>query len=225
MAATLWALALVPPAPADAYIYFGNAQTIGRASNDGTGVDPNFIDVDGFACGVAVTEDHIYWADLDSIGRANIDGTGVEQNFVTFDAFPNVCGLAADSSRIYWANRAANSIGAAGLAGTGVQHSFIPLGSSPCGVAVDADYLYYGWNFPGAMLARAPLGAPVPQPVPGATNSASCAVGVGPDSVYYADYYAAGTSQPIHKATKSGVNYTNFIPGADTPCGIVESAH
>jgi hypothetical protein len=208
-------------ASAEAYIYFGNATTIGRAANDGTQVDRNFIDVDGFACGVAVTPTHIYWADLGSIGRANLDGTGVEQDFITFDPFPNLCGIAVDANHVYWANRVTSSIGRASLAGTGFNNAFVPLGTPPCGVAVDETHVYYASNSVAGALGRALVGTGAPVPGPGAIHPASCAVGVGPGAVYYGDFYGADPSNPIHAVTKAGINHPSQVPGSRMPCGIV----
>ena len=67
---------------AAAFIYWGNfvQGTIGRAENDGSGANPNFITDGGCVQSVAVDANHIYWANetVGSIGRANIDGTGVD---------------------------------------------------------------------------------------------------------------------------------------------------
>src|SRR5262245_57173888 len=83
----LLALALAPRA--GAAVYWGNAigpvfglpgTTIGRANNDGTGVDLNFIGGASTPEAVAVDTAHVYWineTDNHSIGRANLDGTGV----------------------------------------------------------------------------------------------------------------------------------------------------
>ncbi len=73
------ALALLALAPAaGAYVYWGNfvKGTIGRAENDGGGVNPAFITGAGSPQSVAVDANHIYWGNeaAGSIGRANIDG-------------------------------------------------------------------------------------------------------------------------------------------------------
>ena len=89
----LLALALAPTAGAS--VYWGNTAgpvfglpgtTIGRADNDGTGVDPSFIAGASTPDAVAVDTAHVYWineTDGHSIGRANLDGTGVDQHFIT----------------------------------------------------------------------------------------------------------------------------------------------
>ena len=86
------------------YIYWANIATpapppeqgppgaIGRASLDGTGVEPNFIPSVN-AGGVAVDDQYIYWADSDTgaIGRANLpnapdgDPTNITQSFIGGD--------------------------------------------------------------------------------------------------------------------------------------------
>ncbi len=122
------ALALLALAPAaGAYVYWGNfvKGTIGRAENDGGGVNPAFITGAGSPQSVAVDANHIYWGNeaAGSIGRANIDGTGVDPNFIPNVKGPN--GVAVTSTSIYWAAVAGGSIGRAKLDGTSPQRELI----------------------------------------------------------------------------------------------------
>ncbi|MGH7358949.1 MAG: hypothetical protein ACREJR_09055, partial [Candidatus Rokuibacteriota bacterium] len=88
--AGLAVLSLAFASRAEAFVYWtNNAQsegtTIGRASNDGSGVDQSFIAGLNDPTGVAVDSRHVYWANrgTNTIGRANIDGSGVDKDFIT----------------------------------------------------------------------------------------------------------------------------------------------
>ena len=80
--------ALLPP-PADAFVYWTRSNmtedAIGRANNDGSAVDMNFITGCRGVKGVTVGGGYIYWANLQggTIGRAKIDGSEVNQSFIT----------------------------------------------------------------------------------------------------------------------------------------------
>jgi hypothetical protein len=146
----LLALALTPRA--EASIYWGNSigpvfglpgTTIGRADNDGTGVDLNFIGGASTPEAVAVDAAHVYWineTDNHSIGRANLDGTGVNQRFITR---VNPGSLAVDGSHVYWTELSGTRIGRANLDGTGIEQDFITGARLPGGVAVDRAHVYW----------------------------------------------------------------------------------
>jgi hypothetical protein len=144
------ALALTPRA--DASVYWGNAigpvfglpgTTIGRADNDGAGVNLNFIGGASTPEAVAVDAAHVYWineTDNHSIGRANLDGTGVNQRFITR---VNPGSLAVDGSHVYWTELSGTRIGRANLDGTGIEQDFITGARLPGGVAVDRAHVYW----------------------------------------------------------------------------------
>ena len=145
------ALALAPRAGAS--VYWSNAvgpafglpgTTIGRATNEGIGVNQNFIGGASTPEAVAVDSAHVYWindTDRHSIGRANLDGTGVNQRFITgVDAGS----LAVDGAHIYWTDVVSGDrIGRAGLDGAGVERDFITGARIPSGVAVDRTHIYW----------------------------------------------------------------------------------
>src|SRR5918911_864249 len=95
--ATLVLATFVLAAPADAFVYWANRATIGRANLDGTGASQNFIPGALNPSGVAVDGAHVYWANVNTgtIGRANLDGTGVDQSFITGASRPG--GVAVDA--------------------------------------------------------------------------------------------------------------------------------
>src|ERR1700749_909755 len=103
LASTLLA-SLLLAAPAGAFVYWADTQnqTIGRAENDGSGVNDAFIPTGPLPFAVAVDSAHIYWANQNgnSIGRANIDGTEVNNNFISSITKPT--GGAVNATSIFW---------------------------------------------------------------------------------------------------------------------------
>ena len=208
---------------ASAYIYVGNGPHVVRANNDGTGVDPNFITVDGFVCGVAVDSTHIYWTDLNSVGRADLDGTNVQQDLFTIaDPAKSFCGVALDSSHVYWAERHLNKIGRADLDGGNPQPTLFTAASQPCGVAVDGTYVYFAPNASGP-ITRFPKDGGAPVAMGWATGNAACSIAVSDKAVYYADHNASGAT-PIHAASTTSMSVLADVPGATRPCGIAVTA-
>jgi hypothetical protein len=125
---------------------------IARANLDGSGVENQFIPVQGghLWMGLAVDSNYIYWIDSalghQSIGRANLDGTGVDPSFIAGASAQDgvVPGsLAVDGQHIYWTDPYRGAIGRANLDGTGVNWNFITGASLPSGVAVDFGHLYW----------------------------------------------------------------------------------
>jgi hypothetical protein len=133
---------LVWASSAHAYVYWGAFGNIGRAGNDGSSPEREFIHglAPGFVCGVAVDSAHIYWADYnrETIGRANIDGTGVEPEFIK--GAHHACGVAVSPTHVYWTSRD-GYVGFAGIDGSAPSVTATP-GSEPCGIAVGPQYVY-----------------------------------------------------------------------------------
>jgi hypothetical protein len=84
------------------HIYWANtadgvdADTIGRANLDGSGLDQSFISGATDPIGVAVDAQHVYWTNgPGTIGRANLDGSGIDQSFIS-GLSTNLFGIAAD---------------------------------------------------------------------------------------------------------------------------------
>ena len=142
---------------------------IGRASLDGSNVNPSFITGPSSPSrrvwGVAVDANYVYWTNNDntaitnSIGRASLDGSNVNQNFMTFTVIPGVSGLpvglAVDSNHIYWTDAISGYIGRASLDGSNGDQNFLAV-TAYWGVAVDANYVYWGNNRDGS-IGRASL--------------------------------------------------------------------
>jgi hypothetical protein len=173
--AALLVLPLAHDPRAEAFIYWTQADGIGRAALDGTPIDETFIDLrPDDPASVAVDARHIYWIQADGIGRASLDGTGVDTEFIPgsidVDFAPGPA-FAVDENHIYWTeNRFDASAGLyaayvarANLDGTGVKRDFIRFIGLAGGVAVDANYIYWregspvAISFPGGAIGRAKI--------------------------------------------------------------------
>jgi hypothetical protein len=164
------ALAIAPPA--HGFIYWANDSSIGRADNDGSDANPNFIAGQAEPCGLAADSQHIYWANEGgaSIGRANLDGTGIDPNFIsTPGELP--CGVALDGTRIWWANQlvpgGANtgSVARANLDGSNPQVMFSTstFVEGPRGVGVGSDLVFWSnRNASPPSIGRAGVDPPPP---------------------------------------------------------------
>jgi hypothetical protein len=145
------------------FIYWaqGDATTgsIGRANLNGSDPNPNFIPHSAGVSnpsGIAVTPTAIYWQNGgNAIGRANIDGTAPNPNFITTSN--SNCGLAADSSFLYYLNNGGTRIGRASLDGASAQGDFASIPEAFCGLSVDINYLYWASDS-GNTVGRVPVG-------------------------------------------------------------------
>ena len=227
----LLGLALAPRAGAS--VYWTNTvgpvlslpgTTIGRANNDGTGINQNFISGASTPTAVAVDATHVYWLNDDdrSIGRANLDGTGVNQRFLTGT---NAGTLAVDGAHIYWADIVTGDrIGRANLDGTGVEPSFITGASLPSGVAADSAHVYWT-NSDTHRIGRANLdGTGVDQSfIDVGFNRRPVGLAVDAAHLYWADIRA----DTIGRANIDGTAVNpDFLPTGPFPFGVaVDSAH
>ena len=135
-----------------AHLYWSDANGIGRASVNGSNVEPDFITTAQSPAGVAVDAQYIYWASRASggptaataaIGRANLDGTGVDESFIVTgwrDA------VAVDADHLYWTS--GPGIGRADLDGTDVDKFFIDVWETHA-VAVDPAHVYWTGSYIG----------------------------------------------------------------------------
>ena len=188
---------------------------------------------------------HIYWADptadwtpsdplfgTATIGGASLDGTGMTDAAVT--GLESPCGVAANVTHLFWANRRQDGIGRANLDGSGLNNLFIrtPSGSYPCGVAVDDSYVYWanhGYGTRGTTIGRAKLdGSSVDAGfVGGALNP--CGVAVDDGYLYWANEEAApGSGGTIGRARLdgSGADVDFVQTDAVLPCGVaVDGSH
>jgi len=219
---------LLVAASASAFVYWADSQNnrIGRASNDGSGVNPNFIVGTGpLTSAVAVDASHVYWINQNgnSIGRASIDGSGVNNSFITGVIKPS--GLAVNATSIFWSTLE-GQIGKAKLDGTGVNKNLVSGLAEPCGVALDSGHVYWAEIASGtpAFIDRAGLDGTSQQlpyvTIPG--TSFPCGVAVNAANIFWSEPGLFGGGTRIGRAnTNTGTGAdASFIGDASTPCGI-----
>lgn len=146
------------------HIYWADVtkDTIGRASLDGTHVNPDFLSFPESPAfrphDIAVRGRYIYWASLSGyIGRAKINGTHAQLKFIAIKYF-FLGSLAVNARHLYWtglAEEEPNVIGRANLDGTGVKNSFFQSETNPYRLAVGGGHFY--WTTPGFEIVRANL--------------------------------------------------------------------
>src|SRR5689334_10411051 len=93
------AAALLTAPGASAHVFWtGDAGAIGRAAEDGGGVDAAFVTTTLGARSVVVAGRMIYWIDdAGGIGRAQLDGSGVEEGRL---AAAHAVALTADAGHL-----------------------------------------------------------------------------------------------------------------------------
>ncbi len=207
----LAALGAVAPA-ANAFVYWASPATpgsIGRANNDGTNPQPNFITGLRGPRNIAVNSNFIYWTSPNThrIGRANLDGSSVNQDFMTFSSDAVPWGIAVNSSNIFWTNSVRGIRGiiarTRSLSDPRIE-TFVSgaVDYRPRAIAVDGSYLYFSnWTEPGT--------GPVNQTIGRAR------VGVGQTLPVYPDRRwrvrgAAGTGRISFLSDGIAVNGDNF---------------
>jgi hypothetical protein len=201
------------------FVYWtqGDATTgsIGRANLDGSAPNPNFIPHSAGVSdpsGVAVTPTAIYWQNGGStIGRANIDGSGANPDLIA--TTNSNCGLAADSSFLYFLSNGGINIGRATLDGASVDAGFITIPEAFCGLAVDPGFLYWASDS-GNTVGRVPVGGGAAEGgfIPaGTTTGGPTAVAVNSQYVFWGN----ATTGAIARANINGSS-PNFalIPAA-----------
>jgi Low-density lipoprotein receptor repeat class B len=232
-AGALFFLALALAARADAYVYWTNGgdpgvdpdTKIGRATNDGTNVNQSFIPNAGPGpCLLAADAAHLYWSnqganfDGTTVGRSNLDGSAVNASFI--NGAKDSCGVAVDSTYIYWADGQDHTIGRANLDGSNPNPTFISdTGGYPCGITVDGSHIYWGTNY--GNVGRADLSGSNSDPAFITGLEAPCGVAVDSSHIYWAN--DAVTSTTIGRANLDGNPASvdqNFITGGNFPCGV-----
>jgi hypothetical protein len=229
LAVALTASFLCAPS-AQAFIYWADTQhgTIGRANNDGSGVDDSFITGASAPDTVAVDSSHIYWGNAHSIGRANLDGSGVSQSIVAVPAPGEVTGIAVNGASVFWSS-IGNKIGRAGLDGSSPKLDFIAT-STPCGVALDSGHIYWVSQALGtSYIGRAALSGGSIEgefvTIPG-VSPFPCGVAVNAANIYWSDWGFGGGTEIGRADIKGKSPDASLIGEASAPWGIaVDSAH
>jgi hypothetical protein len=128
-------------------------------------------------------EGAIYWGENSGISRSNLDGSVVESPFIK-PAY-NACGLAVDSTHIYWTSSQENKIRRARIDGTAVEPDFISAaGETPCDLAVGSGHVYWV-NKRFDTIGRARLDGSNVEPDFLSTQPAPCGVAVSPNAIYW----------------------------------------
>ena len=229
--------------------------TTGRLHLADGSVSQSFAPITGQSLtGLAVSATHIYYTsnnqDTSEVGRTPIQGGNQFQSITSVFGEPNphTCGVAVDDKYMYWANETTNSIGRAELANFStkdqvVEGDWLPLPdppgtvSSPCGVAVDGSYVYWGINTvkttAGPQEAGTSIGRAKKSDGSGATNAwlggGNRVTGLTIDGEFL--YWSnAGDTIPGHGSIGRGnVNGSgwqgDFVSGLNDPFGVaVDSA-
>jgi hypothetical protein len=196
--------------------------TIGRANLDGSGANNQFITTNVTApTSIAVASSGIYWTNEvgmggTSIGRANLDGSGPNPNFIPGPV--NTCGLAADSSFLYFFGDATH-IGRATLDGTSVDRTFITIPEHFCGLAVDPSFLYWSTGAPNT-VGRVPVGGGSANPsfVPaGTATGGPCGVAVTSQYLFWGNQDAKTIGR---SNIDGGAPNPTLIGGPTQPCQL-----
>src|SRR5262245_29078138 len=199
---------------ANSGIYWVNrvgADTVGHADIDGGNPVGTFFTTGSVdICGFAADQSFLYWLTSSGelrIGRAPLSGAGPDPNFITV---PNAgCGVAVDPTFLYW--DANDSIGRVPVGGGSTDAAFIPAAAagSPCGVAVNSQYVFWG-NLTGTtgpdFVGRAKINgtAPNAQLIPGTQRA--CGLAAAPSNKI--------TVNSIKKNKKKGTASINTkVPG------------
>ena len=209
----------------------GSALTgIGRASIDGSGVDPDFIANPGisYPIGLAVNSTHVYWVDAyaDKIGRARLDGTEIEPAFVSLTSPGYVAfgGIEVDDEYIYWTftgvNDGEGKIGRVATDGSSPDPDFITGLWKPRSVASDSEHLFWCDYQTGVIGRSNPDGTGVNVNFGVRPSGYGCMdLAVSDRSIYYSSWGSGATN--LVRLDLDGTNPdTDFITGADLPLGV-----
>jgi hypothetical protein len=215
------------------YIYIdGIDGVIERANVNGTGLDPNFIDIEptdvgpGYGYGkigasLAIGDGYIDWPDEGAdIGRASIEGDGeVEPRFIQTE--PGVSEVAVEADHIYWLTRA-GYVGRANLDGADVEPNLLRVEEfDPSGIAVADGHIYWPVSHG---IARASLEGHHIEPhfITGLIRGVVSNLAVGGRYLYWesTEVRPSGTRSWIGRANIDGrgveqhlINVTNEITG------------
>lgn len=236
VAVAIGLFAAVPSA--DAYIYWTSSDgSIGRAENNGSSPNNNFISGIGSSYSIAVDSGHVYWTDFleagSAIGRANIDGSSINREYIYTGTLGSPVGLAVDSSHLYWAGWQSNAIGRVGLDGNDLVTNWIQ-GSSDlfgsgsvqtAGVAVNAERIYWGnWRagLSGALgsIGTAEISGANPDNSYVPMTSGVDSLALTPNYLFWSNYGSSEVGSIGRVDLQTAVADDSFISDIKTPDGV-----
>lgn len=228
------AIFIALPASAGAYIYWSNAHdapnAIGRANLDGTDVDHEFVPSAGEGCDIAVDPSYVYWSHTDNgtafVARASLNTKVAENQFIQTSS-DLACGVAVDSSHLYFNDYTLNSLGRANINGSSVEHTFITGGVNPQHPYVHGGKIYWtnkGYDGcpPGCTVGVADLsGIGVNQNFITGTHDPPSGVAVNDSYLYWSNGDSIGRSNLAGTVVDPG-----FITTDDFVCDVaVDQSH
>jgi virginiamycin B lyase len=124
---------------------------------------------------------------------------------------------------VYWTNsggfyQGSGSIGRANLDGTVVNESFITGATTPCGVAVDPNFIYWANSFEDAIGSANLDGTGVEQHFIYPTGGGPCGVAVDEHHIYWANKFDGNSIERTN--LEGGEVSENFITGASEPSAV-----
>jgi virginiamycin B lyase len=204
---------------APTYVYWTNNNTgnIGRATTEGTDVNEDFI-TSGQGSGLGgltVNASNIFWSTANGgsatyVGEATINGTGVDNEFINTDG-DNVCGVAVDSTYIYFVGDVGTTIGRANLDGSDVNEDFIEVGTRVCGIAVTKTHIYWA-NYENGEIGRANINGS--DAIPDFINAGSNAgIAIQGGYIYFTSNGGSGIGRVKLNGTELNQNFITSLAG------------
>jgi hypothetical protein len=110
------------------FLYFLTSLSVGRATLNGSAVDPNFVSIPEPFSGPAVDPSFLYWASDagNTVGRVPVGGGVPDANFIaagTTGGGPS--GVAVNSQYVFWGDLDAKTVGRANINGSSPNHDLI----------------------------------------------------------------------------------------------------
>jgi hypothetical protein len=188
----------------------------------------------GFICLAlaAPAEAMVYWESNRGVERTNLDRS-YRSDVPDFSRFTiggfiqgtrADCGIAVNSTHIYWVDRGGTTIARANLDGTEADFAFIEGVTGPCGITLDESYVYWA-NGGSDSIGRAKLdGSEVSQAFVSAVGDQPCGVAVDDEFVYWASAMAG----QIGRASRMGGGSGSILIETPeiAPCGVaVDGTH
>lgn len=171
--------------------------------------------------GVAPAAAAVYWGDNGTVAAANLDGSNPNLKYFKppfpSDSSAPVCGVAVDSSYLYWVG--AFGIGQVNFEGPATPQTIVPHLQQPCGIAVDGSHLYWA-EAKTDSIGRANLDGSAAAPLISGIDH-PCGIAVDGEHVYWMGWRGIGRARLDGTAVEP-----EFLPLAPGACGLaVDGSH